>query len=400
MMKKVSLVLIIIALVAFSGCTGKSATVDPDNGLKINEFSADPTSVNYNDNTMYFLDVENVGGTTAKCVVAELYGAEDWNSVTGGLMTTSGWGSSFATAISYSGANTNLYFSGVSSGSNSYYTFNWNNWDSIGAVWNQYIQGVCDKAQSVSLANPKVRYISMAMTPPDLEQNRPGQFQTVQWILRPPMLPEGVTVPYDITSRVTYMYYSTASANIQVFNKNEYQRRLNLNQQVDYPISVVNTNGAPIKVEITKGTSPVIVNNDPYGGNYEIANYMIDFKNVGDGWPLPVTQGSDDGLIFGAIRIVGDGVDVIDCLGQSMVGSSGNEKTVVLNNQALAKLRSDKRAPFGCTLGFRKDVWNDKPMGTVSMTFDLYYGYYIDKTVTVAVKGREGYHPSQSGTYV
>jgi hypothetical protein len=397
MIKKLSLILIIIALVAFSGCTGRNAKVDADNGLKINEFSADPVMAQYNDNTIFSLDVENVGGTTAKCVVAELYGAEDWNSVTGGLMTTAGWGSSFATTISYTSGATNIYFG--TSGAGTYFSFNWNDWNSIGLAWNKLVEGVCQKAQTVGYGNPRVRYIAMSMAPPEPDINKPGQFQTVQWLLRPPMLPEGVTVPYDITARLTYLYYSTATANIQVFNRDEYDRRLNLKQQVSYPITVQNTIGAPVKVEITKGTSPVIVSNDPYSGQYEIANYIIEFDNVGDGWPLPVTQGSDDGFIFGAIKIVGDGVDVIDCAGFQQMATAGGI-VIPINNQQLIKLRSDKRAPFGCTLGFRKDVWQNKPMGTVSMIFDLYYGYYLDKKATVTVKGRQGYHPSQSGYIV
>ena len=72
----------LIALaVVLAGCVGigqREVTVDANNGLTINEFSADFGLIYDNEPTAVYLEIENVGGTTATAVAAQIYGVSGW----------------------------------------------------------------------------------------------------------------------------------------------------------------------------------------------------------------------------------------------------------------------------------------------------------------------------------
>ena len=75
-MKK--LLVLVLLMVFLSGCIfGRPVKVEANNGLKINEFSADPSEAEYNDPVFFSVDIENVGGTTANNIDVTLYGIEN-----------------------------------------------------------------------------------------------------------------------------------------------------------------------------------------------------------------------------------------------------------------------------------------------------------------------------------
>ena len=81
-MKKALVLIALIVLIA--GCAGfgqREVTVDANNGLKVNEFSSDFGLIYDNEPTAVYLEIENVGGTTATNVRAQLYGVNGWDSV-------------------------------------------------------------------------------------------------------------------------------------------------------------------------------------------------------------------------------------------------------------------------------------------------------------------------------
>ena len=74
-MRELLPVALIALLILTSGCIGgREVKIDANNGLLITEFTADPLTVEYSDPVLFFVDVENVGGTTASNINIILYG--------------------------------------------------------------------------------------------------------------------------------------------------------------------------------------------------------------------------------------------------------------------------------------------------------------------------------------
>ncbi|MBI3190512.1 hypothetical protein HYZ41_02295 [archaeon] len=78
------LILLILVLVAISGCTSRETKYDPQEGLVINSFDVSPLSVRDGELVIFGLDIENIGGTTATNARVDLYGVENqWRDSTG-----------------------------------------------------------------------------------------------------------------------------------------------------------------------------------------------------------------------------------------------------------------------------------------------------------------------------
>jgi len=313
-MKKYLLVLVVMTIIAISGCTQRSTTVDVNNGLKINEFSADPIEAESNDLVTFLLEVENVGGTTAKDVVANLYG-----------------------------------------------------------VQNQWLDTNNNKVDSTLTKEIGT------LKPPDISRNIPGDFKMVQWTLRAPRMPEGTKQKLPVTVRVTYIYNTTGSIVIKAFSDQQQKIEQNLkNWPPANPFVVTNTN-APIKIDVpARYQNSIIV--DTTNTDDQKEQLRIEFINVGKGWP--VTE-NVPGRMYGTIRLYGP-AEFSDCLGVT----SGNEIAIDESNIDLVKLKSDGKVPVACEIKINKDQWGNAPEGIITMTFEMYYLYYLEETAPVTVIGK------------
>ena len=90
MKKSAPLLLALLAVVFVSACVGGTTTIDPNNGLKINEFSADRAIAEPTDLVSFFADVQNVGEVTASCVRAQLLNVDSWRTTTGETLSLQG----------------------------------------------------------------------------------------------------------------------------------------------------------------------------------------------------------------------------------------------------------------------------------------------------------------------
>ena len=334
---------LLAALIALSGCSAFSGnSITPTNAITVNGFDVDPQVLERDDIATFFLDIENVGGTTAHCVVSELYGVESWYDVMGSpLLYSRPWRN-----IGFDYTNDRVSFSYWDSGSG-FVSFGYDRQPGMGLgayidyAWGQFTGGFCNSASGWTQFQD-VKYID-SLKPAVPAQNKPGQSYTTQWQLRPPLLPEGVHQDYAVTARTSYLYQTNAHMNIQVYNKAEEQRREILGQSGEVPVVIEMSYASPIQIVATRGKSPIIVNQRASG--YELVNYLFEFQNAGNGWPLP------------------------------------------LGIQNWVKLRADRTAPFGCTIAIDRTAWVDNPLGTVSMTFNLWYRYYTDASTTTNVLG-------------
>jgi hypothetical protein len=66
------LFLSLLFLIVISGCVSQPVRVDKNNGLVINEFSLEPSRISSGEDFVAYLEVENVGGTTATNAKAEI----------------------------------------------------------------------------------------------------------------------------------------------------------------------------------------------------------------------------------------------------------------------------------------------------------------------------------------
>src|SRR3989344_677978 len=78
-MKKAPLtvVLLIASVILISGCVNQRAVnVGENRGVTINSFTASPLQAYTGERVLFDLEIENIGGTTAKNVQADVFGVE------------------------------------------------------------------------------------------------------------------------------------------------------------------------------------------------------------------------------------------------------------------------------------------------------------------------------------
>ena len=401
---RICLLLLIGALIFASGCTGGGVHSDKNNGLAANSFAAEPSVAEATDNVRFYLDIENVGGTTATCITSQLYGVDGWyDALTGEPIA-----SPPAVLIPQKGITFNIFNGGVDF---CYYDITKASQicasyrkdqgvslsaflgDSFLAYTNQFCSGANSFANQVDSSDRLLRF-QPSLTPPLPERNKAGQGWNVEWVLRPPLLPEGLKVEYPVTARTEYFYQSNAQTVIRAFNKAEFKtRQITGDQSINpSPLQVDNVFSAPIQVAATRGDNPMIINQDPALGAYEYFSYTFEFQNVGNGYPLSISGAdipggygpeTERGFVIAVASINGPGAFFSNCLGQS------GESIVIPPNYMsdLVKIRSDRRAPFGCQIGIDKSKWISRPLDTITITFQIFYRYYMDQETTVTVVG-------------
>ena len=384
-----SLIKIVFALsllIFFTACTQQQQRTD---GIVINSFSGEPLNAEAGDNVRFFLDFENVGGTTARCGITELYGLESWYTLDSTRLSGARPWRDKSFSFSFSNNNLNLCYYDFSKGFNACGSYRKDESVSlsvfVSGAWNSFLTDYCNSYQSIS-AFPDAKFFSQ-LSPILPQRNRPGQSQTYDWFFKPPILPEGLKVDYDVTARVSYAYTSNAHINIKVFNKEEYRRRQNLGEQLDYPIDIVNSYNAPIQVNVRQGSSPIIVStpSDFITDPIQRENYVLEFVNLGSGFPLPL-ESPDSGFVIAVVEANGPGVYFEDCLGQRG-GTELLDHDIVRN---LVKIRgATNSAPFSCTIAIDRAAWANVPTGTISLTFRALHRYYTDAETKVTVLGVE-----------
>jgi len=81
------LILLILAVVVVAGCTGKQVSQDVNSGLTINSFTATEPQTTSGDMVLFDMEVDNIGGTTARNAQVDLFGVEgQWRDSFGNLI--------------------------------------------------------------------------------------------------------------------------------------------------------------------------------------------------------------------------------------------------------------------------------------------------------------------------
>jgi hypothetical protein len=262
--------LAVLAVIFTAGCVGQSQQVPlAGNGLVIkNLFITPPEDQIQSGETIdVTADIENLGGSTARNVVAELIGASWLNLndprvqnavLTGQIRLT-----------------------------------NWLEFDDDG-----------DGRPGVTITGPDPRF------------NVPGQSKTVVFKVPAPLLSEGQRASFDLKIRVTYDYETSALVSVPGYSRERYNTLIQqgkLTAPAGVPLVVQQSSNVPVTVSIT-GPDKLIIGPFPY----DEYTYQFTFNNVGTSVPVtlsPLTNRQEDGLILGTIWVQGPGVFWRRCLG-------------------------------------------------------------------------------------
>jgi uncharacterized protein YcfL len=326
-MKKEAIFILIIAAVLISGCAqSRPVNSNENRGVTINSFSASPIKVFSGEQVLFDAEIENIGGTTATNVRADLYGVEgQW-------------------------------------------------YDSMGNPVDSSL---------TKLGETRLK-------PPVPDRNIPGDFRIVQWQLTTPDFPQGISdqnVRVDL--RVTYDYNTSGYMNVRLMSLDEWRRRQTNEQDVSNPDVLVNSNG-PIKLSLARDyKDSLIIDNSADGEAVQILPFKIQIDNVGDGYPITEEEGGligAGGRLGGTIDLYGPaGIEFDECL-----GVAGGKHIELDDANIIVRLRESVNhgsVPITCTVRVDKDLWGNRFNDYVQLIFNLKYKYYVDESVHVIVSG-------------
>ena len=325
-MNKIIIPVLLMAVILASGCTNtRTVTSDANRGVTINSFTASPVMAYRGESVIFDLEIENIGGTTAKNVQADIFGVQGQ------------WKDSLGNAI-----------------------------DSTLPKWG-----------------------TLTLRPPFPSRNIPGEFRIANWQVITPDIPQGITTKLPITARVTYDYNTSGHLGVKLVSMDEYRRKQSLGEQVTNAFEIVNSNGplklsiperyqAPIIVDTSSSsqfeTYPFRIQIDNVGDGYPITP-------EDDG----VIRGAG-GRLQGTIDLLGPGVEFDDCLGaRSGTHLDLNNADILVRLREIGK----GSLPLACNIKISKAVFGPTHTeDTLQFIFNIRYRYYVKQTVNVQVIGQ------------
>lgn len=219
----------------------------------------------------------------------------------------------------------------------------------------------------------KPTYEIGSMYPPDItiQPNVPGQLETFTPTLDAYMsLPEGVQNDVKLTARVTYDYDSNGAVQVNVINKNEYRRRIQMKETIPQGSSVSNSRG-PIHLDIDdRGITPIISTVD--GGQTQDVSIRIYIKNVGSGAPI---SGDEVGEMTADLTLENLDATFLEC--NSNTAYHGTSITVPV------KLRHGEYVTVPCKVRITiPDLFD-----VFSVLMSTHYTYFTEEQMSVSVAG-------------
>ena len=320
-----TLILTLLAVIAIGGCVNqRPVTSDANRGVTINSFAASPTQSFTGELVLLDLEIENVGGTTAKNVQADLFGVE------------SQWRDSLGNPV-----------------------------DSTLTRWGDII-----------------------LRPPMPARSIPGDFRIAQWQIMTPNIPQGITANEQIEARVTYDYNTSGHLAVKLVSQDEYRREQLLGQKVTNAFEIVNSNGplklsipatyqTPIIVDTSSSsqfeTYPFRIQVDNVGDGFPITP-EADARIRGAG-----------GRLQGTIDLFGPGAEFDDCLGiKSGTHIDLDNADILVRLREVGH----GSVPIACNIKIDKNVWANRPDDTLQFIFNIRYRYYVSQTAIVRVVGQ------------
>ncbi len=322
-MKKAIILLLLVVLVA--GCTSmRPVNTSTSRGVTVTTFFATPIQSDTGDLVLFDVEVENIGGTTARNVQVDLYGVEgQWRDRLGNLLdsTLTQWGTT-------------------------------------------------------------------TLKPPRPDRNIPGQIRATQWEIMTPDIPQGLSINHPIEARVSYDYNTSGHLMVKLVSEDEFRRKQVLGETIDTPFEIVNSAGplhmsiperykTPIIIDTQSGDSvetyPFRIQIDNVGDGYPITP-EDDGRIRGAG-----------GRLQGTIDLYGPGVQFDECLGIS--GGTHidlDDANILVRLREIGQ----GSVPIACNIKIDKSIWGTRPVDSLQLIFNIRYRYYVDEVANVLVIGQ------------
>lgn len=314
---------ILMAIVIASGCTNgdqSGVTVDQTSGLTIQSFSPATAEVFSGQPVSLEMTVENSGGRDAENVKATIFN----------IPTDSGSSGDASRTWSVSG-------------------------------------DVTKSLDTIRSADP--------------ETDAPAVPRTVTWGLESPQLDQGVTIPYDIFTRVYYEYSTKGTTQIQVMDSDRYR-----DSGATRSTPTVDNSGGPIQLEVRTRTPIVFYDSS----DSPSSQFCVIAKNQGTGTPTVTGAGSGD------IKSISDSeknkvelrVDVSGSTLQfadSSNGQSATETVEIVGSEGVNCFELETSGSAG------------NLQTTLPVTVTANYGYYIEDQTSVTVEGTRESESSSDG---
>jgi len=250
---KLAVVLLLAAVVLASGCTNsRSVNTSDSRGITINSFSVSPVKAFTGELVLFDLEIENIGGTTARNVQADLYGVEgQWKDITGNLI------------------------------------------DSTLTQWG-----------------------AITLKPPFPDRNIPGDFRIAQWQIATPDIPQGISTGLPVEARVTYDYNTSGFLQVKLVSQDEWRRKQLISEQVTEPFTISNSAGPLKLSIDSRFQKPIIVDTESddltYPFRIQIDNVGDGFPITPED---DATIRGAGGRLQGTIDLLGPGAQFDGCLG-------------------------------------------------------------------------------------
>lgn len=319
-----SFIILILAVVAISGCVGqRPVTVNENRGVTINSYSASPTQIHTGESVLLDLEIENIGGTTAKNVQADLFGVE--------------------------------------------------------GQWRDRLGNLIDSTLT--------KFGKVILRPPFPDRNIPGDLRITQWEITTPNIPQGITANLPLEARVTYDYNTSGHLGVKLVGIDEWRRKQLLGEKVANPFVIINSNG-PLKLSIPERYRTPIIVDTTSSAQFETYPFRIQIDNVGDGFPItPEDDGrirGAGGRLQGTIDLFGPGVQFDECLGiTSGTHIDLDDADILIRLREIGH----GSLPIACNIKIDKTVWSNRAEDTLQFIFNIRYRYYVSQQAIVQVVG-------------
>jgi hypothetical protein len=322
-MKELTIVLVLTAVLVISGCS-QPVNTSESRGVTINSFIASPTGVLSGETVIFDVEIENIGGTTARNVQVDLYGVEgQWRDITGNLI------------------------------------------DSTLTKWG-----------------------GLTLDPPFPPRNIPGDLRITQWQIVTPDIPQGTSPTLPIEARVTYDYNTSGHLGVALISQDEWRRRQLNGGDVSDASEMVNSAGPLKLTIDPRFQKPIIVDTssneqfETYPFRIQIDNVGDGYPITPE--DDAIIRGAG-GRLQGTIDIFGAGVEFDECLG--VTGGTHidlDDADVLVRLREVGR----GSVPIACNVKIDMTKWNNRPDDTMQFIFNIRYRYYVAATANVMVTGQ------------